>query len=406
MAASTLGSYRSAIVFLYEKQGVTIPQAFQDELPHIMKGYSRFIAADIEEGVQTTKSKRPLTIEEMKRLTSRSVALADAGCTHAYLLLTWNLMGRSGSTASIHLNSLSWEEDCLGVQFRRLKTAQEGVGPNKPRHCFANPLKPNLCVVLALGLYLVMHPTMDPDARLFPAVNPGDNFSRSFAKLVHALVALDGVDRLPNVATHSIRKGAVTFASSGCTSGPSTGVLTTRARWSLGDVLDRYNHYAPAGDQYAGRIVSGLPESSAAFGTLPPHFGARDDPVVADAVRVVFPTLCNAACLSTVLRMCLASVVYHREWLVDTFPQHHTLFSTVLFRNKDLLHQLAPNVTINDGNIRRTGIPPHRDHRRRCTCSYISYNFTGGKDILHHSRSIRCCSGFDEHIALCKEKYK
>ncbi|RHY17684.1 hypothetical protein DYB25_012489, partial [Aphanomyces astaci] len=252
MAASTLGSYRSAIVFLYEKQGVTIPQAFQDELPHIMKGYSRFIAADIEEGVQTTKSKRPLTIEEMKRLTSRSVALADA------------------------------------------------VG-----------------------------------------------------------VALDGVDRLPNVATHSIRKGAVTFASSGCTSGPSTGVFTTRAGCSLGDVLDRYIHFVPAGGQYTGRIVSGLPESSAAIGTLPPHFGARDDPVVTDALRVVLPTLSNAACLSTVLRMCLASVVYHMEWLVDTFPQHHTLFSTVLFRNKDLLHQLAPNVTINDGNIRRTGIPPH-----------------------------------------------
>ncbi|RHZ04596.1 hypothetical protein DYB37_012691 [Aphanomyces astaci] len=121
-----------------------------------------------------------------------------------------------------------------------------------------------------------MHPTMDPDARLFPAVNPGDNFSRSFAKLIHALVALDGVDRLPNVATHSIRKGAVTFALSGCTSGPSIGVLTTRAGWSLGDVLDRYIHT---------------------------HLRGTSTP--------------------------------------------------------DLLHQLAPNVTINDGNIRRTGIPPH-----------------------------------------------
>ncbi|RQM20620.1 hypothetical protein B5M09_013788 [Aphanomyces astaci] len=58
------------------------------------------------------------------------------------------------------------------------------------------------------------------------------------------------------------------------------GVLTTRAGWSLGDVLDRYIHYAPAGDQYASRIASRLPESSTALGTQPPHFGARDDPVM------------------------------------------------------------------------------------------------------------------------------
>ncbi|ETV67587.1 hypothetical protein H257_16186 [Aphanomyces astaci] len=47
-----------------------------------------------------------------------------------------------------------------------------------------------------------------------------------------------------------------------------------------GDVLDRYIHYAPAGDQYASHIASRLPESSTALGMQPPHFGARDDPVV------------------------------------------------------------------------------------------------------------------------------
>ncbi|ETV69177.1 hypothetical protein H257_15006 [Aphanomyces astaci] len=95
------------------------------------------------------------------------------------------------------------------------------------------------------------------------------------------LVAFDGVDGLPNVATHSIRKGTVTFETSRCTTGLSIGVLTTREGWSLGDVLDRYIIlHAPAGDQYASRIASRLPESSTALGTQPPHFGARDDPMV------------------------------------------------------------------------------------------------------------------------------
>ncbi|ETV65981.1 hypothetical protein H257_17400, partial [Aphanomyces astaci] len=194
------------------------------------EGYSRFIATDIVQGVQTTKSKRPLTIEEMKHLTSRSVALMNAGCTHASFLMACNPMGLSGSTASIQLNSQSWEDDSLGVQFCRLKMGAVQHAEALPYEHIEAQLVRGACIEFVPGNAPYNGPRA---ARLCPAINPGDNIDRSFAKLVHALVALYGVDRLRNVATHAIRKGAVTFATSGCTTGQSIGILTTRAGWSL-----------------------------------------------------------------------------------------------------------------------------------------------------------------------------
>ncbi|ETV85551.1 hypothetical protein H257_03259 [Aphanomyces astaci] len=51
--------------------------------------------------------------------------------------------------------------------------------------------------------------------------------------------------------------------------------------------------------------------------------------------------------------MCAASVVYHREWFLDTLPQHHALFSTVLFWNVDL-HRLAPNLEVMRNELQST----------------------------------------------------
>jgi hypothetical protein len=82
---------------------------------------------------------------------------------------------------------------------------------------------------------------------------------------------------------HSVRKGVATFAYNGTTGGPSIASVCLRVGWSLGDVQDRYIRYEPAGDQYLGRVIAGLPLNGADFALLPPHFVQNDDDVVCAA---------------------------------------------------------------------------------------------------------------------------
>ncbi len=167
---------------------------------------------------------------------------------------------------------------------------------------------------------------------------------------------IDGND----IGSHSIRKGASSFVSSGSTACPSHAALTLRAGWSLGDVQDRYLRYESAGDQYVGRTVCGLPCDSASFCILPPHFPERP-PSLTNAIRVCFP---NApAMMAGILEHCLASIVYHRAFLTATLPANHKIFVNPVFTSPGLLDELSAAVVCRTPSanlvMRATGIPPH-----------------------------------------------
>jgi hypothetical protein len=105
--------------------------------------------------------------------------------------------------------------------------------------------------------------------------------------------------------------------------------------------------YEAAGDQYVGRVVSGLPLLSPEFAILPPHFSRRDD-VVQHAIQVCFPDITpqkpNMQKMVRVAEMCLASVVYHSEFLIQTLPSTHVLFESTLFREQEMLSELQQRV--------------------------------------------------------------
>ena len=80
-----------------------------------------------------------------------------------------------------------------------------------------------------------------------------------------------------------------------------------------------------------GRTVCGLDPNSTNFGTLPPCF-VRDHNTKR-LMRSVYPNY--DACTpeyKQILRMTTASVLCHRQWLVNNLPADHPLFSTSLFR--------------------------------------------------------------------------
>ncbi|KAH9092902.1 hypothetical protein Ae201684P_008568 [Aphanomyces euteiches] len=91
--------------------------------------------------------------------------------------------------------------------------------------------------------------------------------------------------------------------------------------------------YEAAGDQYTGRVAAGLPVNSSDFSIVPPHFPDPDDPILVGALKMSIPTLHNISHLGGVLRLILASLVYHFDYLTTMLPASHPLLSTPLFVN-------------------------------------------------------------------------
>ncbi|KUF87133.1 hypothetical protein AM587_10002055 [Phytophthora nicotianae] len=163
-----------------------------------------------------------------------------------------------------------------------------------------------------------------------------------------------------DIGTHSMRKGAATYCSSGSTACPPAIAVHLRAGWALGGVQDRYLRHDSAGDMFVGRTVSGLPILDADFATLPPRFhGGREQ--VEIAKRIGFRQLPRSA--SLIGEFALASIVYHYEYLKENLPGNHPIFQSPLMRDEQMMQVLKGFIKFGppngDDNISATGIPPH-----------------------------------------------
>ncbi|EGZ13038.1 hypothetical protein PHYSODRAFT_514739, partial [Phytophthora sojae] len=163
-----------------------------------------------------------------------------------------------------------------------------------------------------------------------------------------------------NYGTHSVRNGVATFACGGSTGGPSIVSVCLRCGWSLGGVQNRFFRYEAAGDQFLGRVVAGPPVNDSKFATLPPHFQDGSDKNVKSCVETMFPVLSREANMAGILRLCLASLVHHAEYLQQHLPATHALLSTHLFTSPTVLRTLEGQLVAGESLwMRPTGIPPY-----------------------------------------------
>ncbi|RHY97719.1 hypothetical protein DYB31_011230 [Aphanomyces astaci] len=235
----------------------------------------------------------------------------------------------------IHLDHISVRSDAIGIVFCKSKTDQSGTKRRDPRHIYSNPMEARSCVFLAIAIYLACHPQLSM-GKLFPGAAQKDRFGKQLAKL---LSHPDPTCGRSEYGTHSIRKGASTFACSGSTGGPSIVSVCLRCGRSLGNVLERYMHYEGAGDQFLGRVMAGLPINDASFAILPPHFKMPFDSDVSSAINKVFPSLSRAL-----------------EMLI---PKSHPIFYSRVFTDVDMVPMLKARLVTHDSVLPATGIPPH-----------------------------------------------
>ena len=265
-----------------------------------------------------------------------------------------------------------------------MKNDQDGSKNFRPRHCYANPEDYSVCPITAIFEYLCCSPDIlqDPDSLLFPGSEQDNRFRKILKRhLEKHRGDLDGYE-VEDIGTHSIRKGATTFASSGSTASPSSVAINNRGGWTLGTVRDVYMLYEKAGDHYVGRILAGLPVLSSRFAVSEPNFwtlnpldhDARAKQVEIDAqVSAVLQSLFGDILLRQVtvvpfLRVGLACVLHHKTAMNNTCHKCHSIVKlTAIYTSPDIVdieHFVSVRVPFDEGNfaIKLTGIPPHVAH--------------------------------------------
>jgi hypothetical protein len=399
---------RSNLNNLFKRYKYQPTTDFQEKVGEYLDGVVRVVAAAAQSGVGSIVSgKREMSFELYEKvmiwfLQERS---HEGIFARAFLALTWNLMCR-GVNSCVCLKHLLWKNDSFGLSFSHVKNDQDGSRNFHPRHIYANPDNYLVCCVTAIFEYLLCYPGLfqDEHAMLFPGPRQEERFSLNLTNiLVKHEEELRNLGYVPSdIGVHSIRKGAGTYASSGTTAAPSSVAVNNRGGWTLGGARDVYMLYERAGDQYVGRILSGMNVLSPKFGASCPdffHHGAGelfDGPEqVVDANQLQAQitskvSLALASCFGDLelfvairktLQFGLASLLHH----VDSAMHHHgasrhidasspadirqsPLSLSPVFRNKDILG-LKDHVRViypwdSDKSsesciMRLTGIPPH-----------------------------------------------
>ena len=375
-SAENLRKYKDALLFGASRKKQRLDQAFLDDMATWFKTYKKYTAKKRAEGKLDENKAAELPIELYRWFCAHFLKTGNIWML-TWIVMQWNCCCRSSNIKAAEFHLLERKADALKITFAKTKADQNGDRVN-PKHIFANPHEPGISPIFVLGLYFsISCQDMAADNnQIFPGGNEtSEKFNDNIKKVMEEHKAVCegyGVD-IEKILNHSWRKGPATYASSGTTAGPGVVAVSRRADWTLGKVFDTYLKYCNAGDQLCGRILAGLPVDEPKFAALPPHFigAAASSSDVIEALHLTFGSPLEEGCilhrfpqLKPVLLLCLASMVYHHDWLVaheDVGAGHVFLQQVPLYRNANLLGRLKKLVTIDEqeGGLRPTGIPPH-----------------------------------------------
>ncbi|DBA02814.1 TPA: hypothetical protein N0F65_006604 [Lagenidium giganteum] len=300
-----------------------------DELRAYFRGLKRQVASNTAAGnVRCKVGNDPLPFSVHRHRVMQMLASTgrDMIFGRAFMIMSWNLMSRAANTLEIMHDNMEYIEDALRVYFAQMKNDQLGERPRDPRHICANPIYPEVCPLVALGVVWLTYGFSDSDHRLFAGSRQYNRFSSVFDRaLKQAQPELQrrGI-QLEDIGCHSIRNGSASYCSSGSTMCPSSTSVHLKAGWALGGVQDRYR-----------RTAAGLPINKPEFATLPPRFKDSDNVQLQDAISTCFPAA--PASVTRVVEFTLASVVHHRAFLEANTPPTHPLKSSTLYTTPGML---------------------------------------------------------------------
>jgi hypothetical protein len=391
---SLVCGFKSALVWYHGSGGLT--KECNDALEELLDGYKRRIAKLKESGKMEIRERKSRLLFQSFSIISNTAMFAkpvvfveESGrgklkggakmhprregtwlqfiFAWCFFVLEWVMMCRCSTTAAILISLMSWAGDCICIDVARSKSDQTGE-KEFPRHIYANPYMPWVCLFLSLAVYVFCLPFKDPsNDSLFPGGSQEDRFSKNLQGIVENLddefVNQLGGSSKEDIGTHSTRKGAVSYVLS-LLGGPNVIQVFLRCCWSLGNVQDRYIFLDSGGDQFVGRSAGGLPLSDSKFATLPPHFSSEDlDEIQKFGWEHILPSFYNFhAKFQVVVQYLFASLVFHVDFLQAHLSPEHPLFQTAAFTG-GWVDKYKGQVLLGEGlcpktGVEATGVPP------------------------------------------------
>ena len=375
---SQYSGIRNAIAWVYTLTRVG-EMPFKSELRLYLKGAARYIAAAKQHlGLKITEGK-----DEMKQAVYELIAehLFKSGkrediLYHLIFLLDWNLMKRAENCMNAKMIHINFTEDHMTFEFAKEKGKQHG-DMHGPWHCFANPEKEHICLLLAFAKYIFTFTDVLKDgAPLFEGTNQYGRYStrlhQVFRELKDDLKDL-GVD-WTDLGTHSTRKGVGTMVANASTVGPPIVALCLRAGWTLGGVKEKYLFRADGGDMAVGRRAACLEVDDKGFAISPPYFDYThldgDERIKTKAkverfLKAKLPDDIPPNSWNLALQ-CFASVCFHHKYLSEELDVKCSFRHTSVFRQlpeefKELATVRFPRNKTTD-TPKFNGIPPHVLH--------------------------------------------
>jgi hypothetical protein len=232
-----IGRYGTSLKFLYSMYDTVMPESFAAILKSRLKALNINAAERIQAGEGSIKEgKDPLPFITYRFICAFTLKDASSSqeslFTRTFTILSWNLMCRASNTKRINLHHMEWRGDALVIRFCNTKKDQEGADMKYPRHIYPNPIIPEICPILAIGLYWLAFPFHDTESNR-PFFQGNDQYSR-YTQRMSAMkrkqemkdhMISNGVDAA-SLGSHSNRKGACSFCSSGSIAGPSAVIWT------------------------------------------------------------------------------------------------------------------------------------------------------------------------------------
>ena len=279
-------------------------------------------------------------------------------------------MARSINIDCIGFSNLKRGTDSIMVKYDDTKSDKAGENCTN-KNLYANPHDPVVSVFLALGLYCSMEEvSLASRNSLFlkdgaPIGSAAHNFCNRLAAVIkkYSEVVANYI-RCERANSHGIRKGGSRHATSGTTCPPSLVSVALRGEWSMGKVFDIYFKFGTSGDEYLGRILAGLNPNNASFACLPPHFTAPTTNIHIERAMVGMfgDVLENHPSARSILSLCLASIVFHSEFLQEIIQNSrgHPFETLFILQDESLLAELKKMVSTKESQeMKPTGIPPH-----------------------------------------------
>lgn len=356
LSPSSISSYKSAMMHLYDQNDQTMPADEAKALSTFKKGFVRVIARKKMDGeIKSTDGKDYLRVSDLCKLSFIFINHGGNGRSSqdqmlflmcwSFLLLQWNLIQRVNTISDTTYDAFDYVNDHAMINIEQMKNDQSGDKAYK-RALFSNLSRPDICWCLAFAVYFFSsnspHTVLDEDRTVGSrkVFHKGDDrFSAALLKELKSKKHQFEAANFGDTGSHSIRKGAVTYAN-GLVGGANSIAVLLRGGWQINATLDQYILAGLGQDEMCGRELSQLFEwNKQSSAQLPAHFldsVVNWERIIIDGRVVEWSSFVNGyESLPTGFKRCLpfflARICYSFDYLIENFPGDSVFFKSQLW---------------------------------------------------------------------------